>query len=55
MTPEKQLSIIIPSYNEQDNIHRTFHRIHTVLQEKGIPFEIIFVSVSHKRKPGPKS
>lgn len=48
MTPKKQLSIIIPSYNEQDNIHRTFHRIHTILQEKGIPFEIIFVDDGSK-------
>lgn len=43
-----QLSVIIPSYNEQDNIHRTFHRIHNLLQEKGIPFEIIFVDDGSK-------
>ncbi len=43
MAVKDQLSIIIPSYNEQDNIHRTFHKIRDLLQKKNIPFEIIFV------------
>ncbi|MGN0376391.1 MAG: glycosyltransferase family 2 protein [Suilimivivens sp.] len=39
----KLLSVIIPSYNEQDMIHTTFHTVKTVLNEAGIPFEIIFI------------
>ena len=43
MTDSKLLSIIIPSYNEQDNIERTFLTIQEVLQFNHIPFELIFV------------
>lgn len=43
MTENKMLSIIIPSYNEQDNIVRTFETIKEILDQKEIPFEIIFV------------
>lgn len=39
----KLLSIIIPAYNEQDNIHRTFNTISQILNESHIPFEILFV------------
>ena len=39
----KLLSIIIPAYNEQDNIHRTFNTIRQILNEAHIPFEILFV------------
>lgn len=43
MTDSKLLSIIIPSYNEQGNIERTFLAIQEVLQLNHIPFELIFV------------
>lgn len=39
---DKLLSIIIPAYNEQDNIHRTFNTIRQILNESHIPFEILF-------------
>ena len=39
----KLLSIIIPAFNEQDNIHRTFNTIRQILNEAHIPFEILFV------------
>lgn len=42
--PDNQLlSIVIPSYNEQDNIERTFQTINDILKSSDIPFEIIFV------------
>ncbi len=37
------LSVIIPSFNEQDNIRRTFDAVERTLTEKEIPYEIIFV------------
>ncbi|MDD6070686.1 MAG: glycosyltransferase family 2 protein [Clostridiales bacterium] len=43
MTKNAKLSIIIPSYNEQDNIPRTFHTIKEILDNACIPFELIFV------------
>lgn len=43
MQENKLLSVIIPSYNEQDNIERTFQTIKKVLNQASIPFEIIFV------------
>lgn len=48
MPVEEKLSIIIPSYNEQDNIHRTFHTICEILSSSHIPFEIIFVDDGSK-------
>lgn len=37
------LSIILPAYNEQDNIRNTFLTIHAILKENSIPFEAIFI------------
>ena len=48
MADLKLLSIIIPSYNEQDNIERTFLAIQEVLQTNHIPFELIFVDDGSK-------
>ena len=48
MPVEDKLSIIIPSYNEQDNIARTFHTICELLNANHIPFEIIFVDDGSK-------
>lgn len=39
----KLLSVIIPSFNEQDMIDKTFHRVKEILDKEQIPFEIIFV------------
>lgn len=43
MPVNNQLSIIIPSCNEQDNIQRTFQTIQNLMTLNHIPFEIIFV------------
>ena len=36
-----QLSVIVPTFNERDNVTTLFRRLETTL--KGIPFEVIFV------------
>ena len=47
MTPperiEKMLSVIIPAYNEQENIEKTAQTIYGILKKENIPCEIIFV------------
>lgn len=48
MPAGEQLSIIIPAYNEQDNIERTFGRIREILVQNQILFEIIFVDDGSK-------
>ena len=37
------LSVIIPSYNEEENIPVTAARLHQVLEDAGISHELIFV------------
>ena len=48
MQDNQMLSIIIPSYNEQDNIPKTFTVIKEILDASCIPFEIIFVDDGSK-------
>lgn len=43
MNTDDRLSIIIPSFNEQDNIERTYGAIDTVLKGAQIPYDIFFV------------
>ncbi len=38
------LSVIIPSYNEEENIERTVASVSGILQEAGIAYELLFVS-----------
>ena len=45
---DKLLSVIIPSYNEQDMINTTFHTVKRIMDEAAIPFEIIFVDDGSK-------
>lgn len=42
------LSIIIPSYNEKQNIARTAEVLTGVLEEHSIPFELVFISDGSK-------
>ena len=44
----KLLSVIIPSYNEQDMILTTFQTVKEILDKSQIPFEIIFVDDGSK-------
>ena len=48
MQENQTLSIIIPSFNEQDNIERTFQSINILLKQETIPFEIIFIDDGSK-------
>lgn len=48
MQDKQLLSVIIPSFNEQDNIGRTFQTIKEILSAATIPFEIIFVDDGSK-------
>lgn len=48
MQENKTLSLILPSYNEQDNIERTFHIIKKILDQASIPFEVLFVDDGSK-------
>ena len=43
MEQKQLLSIVLPAYNEQDNIVHTFTVISSLLSAKSIPFEILFV------------
>lgn len=42
------ISIILPSYNEQDNIPKTYRTISQILNEADIPFELVFVDDGSK-------
>jgi polyisoprenyl-phosphate glycosyltransferase len=47
-----QLSVVIPVYNEEENIPTLYRRLSTVLQQQGIVYEIIFVDDnSHDSTP----
>lgn len=38
------LSIILPAYNEEQNIERTIKTLSGLLEKEGIPFELLFIS-----------
>ena len=42
------LSVVIPAYNEAENIHNTAQVVRRIMEEAQIPFEIIFVSDGSK-------
>ncbi|GFE57658.1 glycosyltransferase [Geobacter sp. AOG1] len=42
MPDKPYISIVIPVYNEEPNLHPLFDRIYPVMQQMGRPFEIIF-------------
>lgn len=48
MQDNKLLSVIIPAYNEQDMIFKTFHTVKGILDGAGIPFELLFVDDGSK-------
>lgn len=48
MQNNKLLSVIIPAYNEQDMISKTFHTVKEILDGANIPFELLFVDDGSK-------
>ena len=52
MNFSRMLSVIIPSYNEHENIKRTASVIAGILRENGIPYELIFVDDGSRTTPG---
>jgi glycosyltransferase involved in cell wall biosynthesis len=44
MRRDKMLSIILPAYNEKQNIERTAKTLSGILEKEGIPFELLFIS-----------
>lgn len=48
MQNDKLLSVIIPAFNEQDMIEKTFHTVKEILDNAEIPFELIFVDDGSK-------
>lgn len=45
---DKLLSVIIPAYNEQDMIEKTFYTVKDILTNADIPFEILFIDDGSK-------
>jgi len=43
LTPQPELSVIVPFYNEEDNIQRMHAAIVTAIEPLAIPFEMVFV------------
>jgi glycosyltransferase involved in cell wall biosynthesis len=37
------ISVVVPAHNEQDNVVPLYHEIRNVLEQRGEPFEIVFV------------
>ena len=44
------LSVILPTYNEEDNIERAYEAIRDVLVPEGIEFELVYVDDGSKDK-----
>ena len=42
-SPERTYSVIIPVYNEQENLHELYHQLHEAARELDGPVELIFV------------
>src|SRR5688572_32473338 len=43
LTPQPDLSVIVPFYNEEDNIQRMHAAIVAAVEPLGVPFEMVFV------------
>jgi glycosyltransferase involved in cell wall biosynthesis len=41
--PAPMLSVVVPFYNEEENVTELHARLHTVLDEVGWPYELVFV------------
>lgn len=46
------LSVILPSYNEEENIARTSETLKNILEQNRIPFELIFVNDGSRDRTG---
>ncbi|MGB5156383.1 glycosyltransferase [Desulfobacterium sp. N47] len=48
MSPQAMISLVIPVYNEEDNLRLLIERIHPVMQQMNRPYEIILVDDGSK-------
>jgi polyisoprenyl-phosphate glycosyltransferase len=37
------ISVVVPFYNEEDNVHELHRRLDRALRSLGVPYEILFV------------
>ena len=49
------LSVVIPSYNEEGMIEKTFQVIDSLLSSASVPHELLFIDDGSKVAPGKKS
>lgn len=49
MDREVMISLVIPVYNEEENLHRLMERIRPVMETMGKSYEIIFVDDGEPR------
>jgi polyisoprenyl-phosphate glycosyltransferase len=40
--PRESITVVVPAYNEEDNVERAYERLRTVLEELGMDWELIF-------------
>ncbi len=47
---ERQLSVIVPTFNERDNVTKLFHKLEATLA--GVAWEVVFVDDNSPTEPG---
>ena len=44
MTPNPEVSVIVPVYNEEDGLQALYDRLYTALDALGTSYEIVFIN-----------